>query len=272
VSLTLGSGPLAGKPGGKLNFSLDGAPAHRILFEAYPRRMRALVGDRVVLDSVRARLLHETGIPPRLYVPFEDLDAAVLERTTTTTHCPFKGDASYWTLRVGDRVEADAVWAYEAPLPAAGWLAGYASLYWEKADAWLVESDHVHGRLRDPYHRVDVHDASRPARVRIGGTVVAATERAKLLFETGLAPRVYVPAGDVAAGVLSPAERRTSCPYKGDASYWDATVDGKRFAGAAWSYEAPLAEAARIEGHVCFDGEGIETVLDPPAARFTMGP
>jgi uncharacterized protein (DUF427 family) len=66
---------------------------------------------------------------PRVYVPFEDLDQSLLERTRTTTHCPFKGDASYWTLRVGDRVIEDAVWAYEQPLEPASWLAGYASLY-----------------------------------------------------------------------------------------------------------------------------------------------
>jgi uncharacterized protein (DUF427 family) len=272
VSLTLGTGPLAGRPGGEFNFDLSGAPAHRIFFEAYAPRLRALVGDRVVLDSSRARLLHETGIPPRVYVPLEDLDAALLERTATTTHCPFKGDASYWTLRVGDRVEPDAVWAYEDPLPAAGWLAGHASLYWERADAWLVEDERVPSTLRDPYHRVDVHETSRGARVRVDGTLVAATDRAKLLSETGLPARVYVPAGDVAPGVLTPSPKRTTCPYKGEASYWHATVDGRRIEDAAWSYELPLAEAAAIAGHVCFDGEGAETELDAPAARFTAGP
>jgi uncharacterized protein (DUF427 family) len=272
MSLTLGSGPLAGRPGGEFNFALDGAPAHRIFFEAYPRRLRALLGERVVLDSVRARLLHETGIPPRVYVPLEDLDAALLERTETTTHCPFKGDASYWTLRVGDRVEPDAVWAYEEPLPSAAWLAGYASLYWDKPDAWMVEDERVHGHLRDPYHRVDVHETARAARVRIGDAVVAETRRAKLLFETGVPVRVYVPLGDVAPGVLSPSEKRTTCPYKGEASYRHATAGGRQVADAAWSYESPLPEAAPVQGHVCFDAEGVETELDAPAARFTTGP
>ena len=100
------------------------------------------------------------------------------------------------------------------------------------------------GALRDPYHRVDVHESSRPVTVTAGGGVVARSERPKLLFETGLAARVYLPRADVAAGVLAPAEKRTICPYKGEASYW--SVAG--IADAAWSYEAPLPEAIKVRG------------------------
>ena len=76
--------------------------------------------------------------------------------------------------------------------------------------------------------------------------------------------RVYVPRSDVAAGVLAPAELRTVCPYKGEASYW--SVAG--IADGAWSYEAPLAEAAKIAGHVAFDGDGIEVDLGEPTAQL----
>jgi uncharacterized protein (DUF427 family) len=265
MSLTLGTGPLGTKPGGDFNFSLD-APAHRLYFEAYAPRVRAMIGEHVVLDSVRARLLYESNIPPRLYVPLDDLDASLLEPSENTTHCPFKGDASYRSLRAGDRVIEDAVWIYEEPIEAASWLEGYASLYWEKADAWFVEDERVFGGLRDPYHRVDVVETSRPVRVTAGGAVIAETARAKLLFETGLAPRVYVPGGDVAPGVLSPAEKRTICPYKGEATYWD--VGG--IAGGAWSYETPLPESLAIRGHLSFDGEGIEVELAEPADRFAL--
>jgi uncharacterized protein (DUF427 family) len=273
MSLTLGTGPLAGTPAGEFNFDIAGAsPAHRLYFEPFGPRLRAIVGDRVVLDSVRAHLLHETGIPPRVYVPLEDIDASLLSRTETSTHCPFKGDASYWTLTVGSRVLDDAVWAYEEPLPDAAWLAGFASLYWEKADAWLVEEERVFGRLRDPYHRVDVSESSRRARVRVGGVVVAETDRPKLLTETGLAPRVYVPSADVVPDALVRSDKRTICPYKGEATYWHVQADGSRVADAAWSYEAPLPDAIRVQGHVSFDGEGVEVELDAPADRFTIGP
>ena len=261
MSLTLGSGPLAGSPGGAFNFSLDDAPPHRIFFEAYPRRLRGMVGNRVVVDTLGARLLHETAIPPVAYVPLDDVDASVLTRTDTRTHCPFKGDASYWTVTVGERVVPDALWAYEEPLPTASWLRGYGAFYWDRVDRWFVEGDEVHGRLRDPYHRVDVHTGSRPVVVRAGGTVVARSERPKMLFETGAVPRVYVPREDVADGVLEPSEKRAQCPYKGDATYWSVRADGRVLQDAAWSYDEPFDESARIAGHVSFDGEDVEVVL-----------
>ena len=147
MSLTLGPGPLGTQPGGEANYSIDG-PRHRIWFQPHPRRMRAEVGGRTVLDSTRGYLLHESNIPPRLYVPLEDLDSAVLEATDHTTHCPFKGDASYYTVRVGDVVRENAVWAYPDPMPEAAWLAPYASLYWNLADAWYEEDERLPG-LRD---------------------------------------------------------------------------------------------------------------------------
>jgi len=270
MSLTLGSGPLGSKPGGDFNFGWDGVPAHRLYFEPYPRRVRALVGDRVVLDSMRGRLLYESDVLPRLYVPLEDIDDSLLERTDTSTHCPFKGDASYFTLAAGDHVIEDAVWTYEEPIEPAAWLEGFACLYWEKADSWFVEDERVFGHLRDPYHRVDVFEASRPVRVTAGGEVIAESSRAKLLFETGLPPMAYVPGADIAAGALAPAEKKTVCPYKGEASYWHVQVDGQRVEDAAWSYETPLAEALEVARHVCFAGEGIEVEVAESAERFTL--
>jgi uncharacterized protein (DUF427 family) len=270
MSLTLGTGPLAGRPGGAFNFELDDAPRHRIFFEGFPRRLRAVVDGRVVLDSVRGRLLHETGLPAVPYVPLEDLDQTLLERSATTTHCPFKGDASYWSLRVGDRVVEDAVWAYEAPLPGAGWLAGHAALYWRKADAWYVEDGRVLGHLRDPYHRVDVAESSRRARVFARGRLVAETSRPKLLFETSLPVRVYVPRADVDPAALVPSATRTVCPYKGEASYWSVRAGDALLEDAAWSYVTPLCEAGAVADHLSFLGKGVEVELDAPSDRFRL--
>lgn len=260
MSLTQGSGPLGGRPAPS-NYTID-APAHRLLFEPDGRRLRAVIAERPVLDTTRAQLLYETGIAPVAYAPLADFDARVLERTQTTTHCPFKGDACYWTLRVGDELREDAVWAYEQPLPEASWLRGFAALAFDRADRWLVEDEPVVGRLRDPYHRVDVHPSSRPVRVLVAGEVVARSERPTLVFETSMPVRAYVARRDVAAGVLAPGDRRSTDPYLGTATHWHVEAGGERFADAARSYEQPLPEAAAIAGLVCFEGDGIAVEIE----------
>ena len=264
MSLTLGSGPLGGRPA-PANYTID-APPHRILFAPDARRLRAQIAGHTVLDTTRAHLLHETGIRPVAYVPLEDFDAEVLERTDTTTHCPFKGDASYWSVRVGDELREDAVWAYEEPIEQAPWLRGFAALPFEKADRWLVEDEPVAGRLRDPYHRVDVHQSSRPVRVSAGDDLIAETSRPVLVFETSMPVRAYVPRGDLVAGHLAPSPKTTTDPYMGDAAYWHVHANGERFEDAAWSYELPLAAAMKVAGYVCFEADGIRVEVQPSSS------
>jgi uncharacterized protein (DUF427 family) len=261
MSLTQGSGPLGGAPAQR-NYTID-APAHRILFEPDPRRLRAFVGDTVVLDTVGAHLLHETGIRPVVYVPLADIDETLLERTATTSHCPFKGDASYWSLRVGDELREDAVWGYEEPLADAPWLRGFAALYWDRVDRWLVEDEKVDdGGLRDPYHRVDVHVSSRPVSVTLGDERIARSERPTLVFETSMPVRAYIPRGDVEPGHLRPSDKKTTDPYMGDAIWWHVHAGGETFRDAAHSYELPRAEAMKVAGLVCFSGVDLDVTLE----------
>ena len=260
MSLTQGSGPLGGKPA-DANYTID-APAHKILFQPDPRRLRAFVGDTLVLDTRRAHLLHETGIRPVAYVPLEDFDATLLEKTATSTHCPFKGDASYWSLRVGDDLREDALWGYEAPTERAPWLRGFAALYPAKADRWLVEDEPVAGGLRDPYHRVDVHTSSRTVRVTAAGELLAQSAHPTLVFETSMPVRAYLPRTDIEAGHLRPSDTTTTDPYIGDAIYWHVHAGDELLRDAAHSYELPRAEAMKIAGLVCFTGEGVEVELD----------
>ncbi|HEV2059947.1 MAG TPA: DUF427 domain-containing protein [Solirubrobacteraceae bacterium] len=260
MSLTRGSGPLGGSPAPS-NYAIQ-APAHRLLFEPDARRLRALVGETVVLDTRRAHLLHETGIRPVAYAPLEDFDPTLLERTATTSHCPFKGDASYWSLRVGDELREDAVWGYEEPSDEAPWLLGFAALYPGKADRWLVEDEPVAGGLRDPYHRVDVHTSSRPVRVLAAGELIAQSAHPTLVFETSMPVRAYLPRGEVRAGHLRPSDTTATDPYIGDAIYWHVHAGGELLRDTAHSYELPRAEAMKIAGLVCFSGEGVQVELD----------
>jgi uncharacterized protein (DUF427 family) len=254
MSLSLGTAPFGQAPAGAFNFDLDGAaPPHKIYFADFLPRVRAVVAGRTVLDTTRGKLLYETGIKPRLYAPLEDFDPEVLDRTEHTTYCPFKGDASYWSVTVNGSSRENAVWAYESPIGEAAWLQGYGSLYHEQADEWWVEDERVFGSLRDPFHRVDVLPSSRRVRITAGDEVLADTDRAVLLFETGLPPVAYVPRADIRVPI-EPAEKRTICPYKGEARYWN--VDG--VADAAWSYEFPRPESDGIAGHLAFDPERVD--------------
>jgi uncharacterized protein (DUF427 family) len=260
MSLTQGSGPLGGSPA-QSNYTFQ-SPQHRILFEPDARRLRAFVGDALVFDTRRAHLLHETGIKPVVYVPLADFEESLMQRTATSTHCPFKGDASYWSLQVGDEVREDAVWAYEEPLPTAPWLRGFAAVYPGRLDRWLVEDEPMAGGLRDPYHRVDVHTSSRPVRVTAAGEEIAHSARPTLVFETSMPVRAYLPRSDVKAGHLRPSDTTTTDPYMGAAIYWHVHAGGETLRDAAHSYELPRAEAMKIAGLVCFSGDGVSVELD----------
>jgi uncharacterized protein (DUF427 family) len=251
MSLTIASGPLAAEPAPR-NFQIEG-PAHRILFEPVGRRIRLEVAGTVVVDTEDAKLLHETGIRPRLYVPLADVRADALRPSATRSHCPFKGDATYRSIEAGGRTAEDALWVYDEPLPAAAWLQGHAGVYEERFDRVLDEDEPVLGHLPDPYHRVDVRASSRDVRVTgPDGELLAETSRPLLVVETGLPPRIYVPREDVVVP-LERSERVTVSPYLGVASHW--TVAG--VPDGAWSFETPLPAAARLAGHVGFDGPGI---------------
>lgn len=254
----MAGGPLASHPPDTVNYRIDG-PMHRLFLDDFPRRVRATFAGETVLDTTRGKLLHESNLLPMLYVPRSDLAVDLLEPTEHSTHCPFKGDASYWSVAVGERVAENAVWSYLEPLEPARWLDGYAGLYWDAMDAWFDEDDEVHGHLRDPYHRIDVRPSRPTVRVAVAGEVVAESDRPMLLSETGLPNRWYLPPDDVVMDKLEPSDTHTHCPYKGDASYWSARVGDRLIADVAWSYPATFDDARRVEGYLCFDGDDVTT-------------
>lgn len=260
MTLTRSHGPLSADPAPG-NYRIDG-PAHRLYFQAFPRRVRAVLGGETVLDSRRGALLHETGLLPQLYVPEADVRAELLTPTAHTTHCPFKGDASYRTVRAGERTAENAVWTYTEPMQQADWLRGYCAVYWASMDTWLDEDEPVAGHLRDPYHRIDIRPTSSRVRVLAGDLVIAQSERAHVLCETGLPNRYYLPRDAVRADLLVPSDTATMCPYKGAASYWSVRAGDEVLADAAWCYAKPCDEALRIRDQLCLAHPGITVEVD----------
>lgn len=269
MTLTLDSGPLATDPPASTNYRIDGPP-HRILVQDHPRRIRIEFAGRTVVDTTAGRLLHESNLLPVFYVPFDEVAPDVLTRTEQTTHCPFKGDATYWTVTVDDQVAEDAVWGYvgqadrvegfvdEASRALAASLDGYVAFHLDRMDAVYEEDEQVLGHLRDPYHRVDTRASSRYVVVRFGNRVVAETHAPMAVFETGLPPRWYVPEADIDADLLE-SDTTTVCPYKGVATY-RSMAHGP--ADIAFSYPDPLPEAQGLPGHWCFLGEQVTTEVD----------
>jgi uncharacterized protein (DUF427 family) len=231
---------------------------HRVQVEASPRWVRVNFNGQTIADSKRAVLLRETGHLPVYYFPPEDVRQDLLTPTDLHTRCPYKGEASYWTIRVGDRVAENAMWGYLDPLADRADIKGFRAFYWNRVDAWFEEEEQIYAHPRDPYHRVDVVPSSRHVRVEIGGQTVADSRRPLLLFETGLPTRYYLPQEDVRMDLLEPTQSSSICPYKGTASYWRLAGDAGR--DVAWAYQDPIAEAPRIRGLISFFNERIDAL------------
>ena len=117
---------------------------------------------------------------------------------------------------------------------------------WEALDRWYEEDEELIVHLRDPYHRIDVMPTSRHLRISLDGEVLAETRRAKVLYETGLPPRWYIPREDVSEELLAPSDHRTGCAYKGFASYRSVRVGDLEEESLAWTYREPRHEVAPI--------------------------
>jgi uncharacterized protein (DUF427 family) len=253
----LGTGPFGQRPAGAFNRDM---PERRglILFEDSPRRIRGILAGETVVDSTRSKLLHEHGHLPIYYFPREDVRFDLLEPTDHHTRCPWKGEASYWSLRVGETLAENAVWGYPEPLDDAPPLADHVAFYWNKLDTWYEEDEEAIVHPRDPYHRVDVLQSSRHVIVRLGDEVLAESTRPLALFETGLPTRWYLPAEDVRMDLLSPSDKRTGCAYKGFASYWSLGDEED----LVWTYRSPRRGMEEIKDLLCFFNERVDLSVD----------
>ena len=107
-------------------------PDHTISVEPHSGRVVVRFGGSVVADTERALVLREASYEPAFYVPFRDCAQACFEPTERSTHCPFKGDARYWTLRAGEETAENAAWGYDAPFDQVSEIEGHVAFYPDK--------------------------------------------------------------------------------------------------------------------------------------------
>lgn len=107
-------------------------PDHPITITSNPKRVRVSAAATVVADTAQALTLKEASYPAVQYIPRTDANMALLTRTTHVTHCPYKGDANYFSIAVGGKTLENAIWTYEQPYDAVGQIAGHLAFYPDK--------------------------------------------------------------------------------------------------------------------------------------------
>lgn len=236
-------------------------PVYAISLDPCPKRVRVVFGGETVADSTRVLTLLEQNHTPVYYFPEGDVRMDLMTPTDHTTHCPHKGDASYWTLAVPGHKAENAVWGYRDPAPHMAGIKGHVAFYWDRMDRWLEEDEEVFVHPRDPRKRIDIIASDRTVEVVLGGETVAKSNDAEFLFETDLPTRYYLPEDDVQMELLTQTDLTTQCPYKGEAVYWTAEVGGQRFENIVWSYPEPVEESPRLAGRLCFLNEAVDAIL-----------
>ena len=278
MGLSWQQGPLASGAAGR--FLVPGPLPERMLFaEPLRRRMRVRFGGEWIADSEDVVLLHEPGRYPVAYFPLAAVAGGVLEPSRYTTDHPGLGPVTWYTVRAGGQAAQRGAWQHTGLPGHASELKERVAFGWRAMDAFYEEDERITGHAADPYHRIDIRQTSRHLVVRHGGRLVAGTSRPLVLYESGFAPRWYVPGADVDEAALTPAKGQTFCPYKGLASYYDiAGADGTAAAGAvaaarraAWSYQDAYAEVGRISGLISFEPDKAEVLIDGTRLRLEPG-
>jgi uncharacterized protein (DUF427 family) len=232
----------------------------RIRIEPSPKRVRAYLGGEVVADTTRPFLVWEVPYYPTYYFPAADVRAEVLREEGEVAHSPSRGDGRTFTVTAGGKQAPGAALRYEdSPIEE---LRDLVRLEWGAMDAWFEEDEEVFFHPRDPYTRIDILPSSRHVRVEVDGVTVAESASPRLLFETGLPVRYYLPKTHVRMDLLTPSDTVTHCPYKGGAQYWSVRVGDTLHEDLAWAYRTPLPESHKIAGLISFYNEKVETYVD----------
>lgn len=223
MSLVTGRGPLSKDPAGWFTPPL---PADVVFVEPHPRRVQAVRGGAMVIDTERALLVHRAGRPLQFAFPPDAI--------ADLPHEPVP----------------------EAP--------GHVHVPWDAVDVWIEEGRTLVHYPPNPYHRVDCRPSARALRVTVEGTTLVDTSETTVVFETALAPVLYVHPSHVRTDLLRRSDTSSYCNYKGYATYWSAVIGDAVVDDVAWSYDDPLPETLPIKGYFAFDAGRADVVAELP--------
>jgi uncharacterized protein (DUF427 family) len=228
------------------------------------KRVRILLAGELVADTIAPLLVWELPYFPTYYVPVGDVSAKLIPAGAADD--PRLGKAELFTVQVPGGATADRA-ARQYPDSPARQLHDAIRFEWDAMSEWLEEDEPVYTHARDPHTRVDILASSRRVRVEIDGVTVADSRSPRILFETGLPPRYYLPLSDIRTDLLRPSGTQTHCPYKGMASYWSVDTGIGLHPDLVWIYRTPLPESQKVAGLAAFFDEKVDVFIDDVPQR-----
>lgn len=252
MSLAHHRGPLGTRPYGEF------LGHDRLYVESSPKRLRVQVATATIVDTLHARLLHQPGMPASWWFPRTDVREDLLEDGGDGGHHPLLGRTRLLDLHTGGRRVPG--FAHHHPDVAA--LRGLLHLDCHKADRVYEEDELVAAEAIDPFHRVDVRDASRHVRVSLGGVSLAESQAPRMVFETTARPRFYFTPEELRTDLLIPSSRQAVCQYKGDGEYFHVQLGDQLISDLVWRYTLPRDDGRRITGRYSVHHERCHTEID----------
>jgi len=240
------------------------AAAHEVRVEHGRKRVRIQLAGELVADTIAPLLVWEVPYYPAYYIPVTDVKAELIPYGSDSDKV--FGDAELFTVQVPGGASAVGA-ARKYPASPVRQLTEAIRFEWGAMSEWLEEDEPVYTHPRDPHTRVDILASSRHVRVEIDGVAVADSTSPRILFETGLPPRYYLPLTDVRTELLRPTDTQSHCPYKGTASYWSVDTGTDIHEDVVWIYRTPLPESQKISGLAAFYDEKVDVFLDGVAQR-----
>lgn len=236
--------------------------ANRGLVRTEPsaKRVRVYLGGQLVADTIGPLLVWEVPYYPTYYFPADDVRTELLVPDDEVKHSPSRGDGRLFTVKAGGKEARGAATRYpDSPIAE---LRDRVRFEWPAMDSWFEEDEEVFVHARDPHTRIDILPSSRRVRVEVDGVTVAESATPRLLFETGLPVRYYLPKTHVRMDLLEHTDSESHCPYKGQAEYWSIRINSTTHPDLVWSYPTPLPESRLVAGLVSFYNEKVDIFVD----------